>query len=127
MEKQKPYSKNKFTNSKIHIKSHHDGYITIDIEKIQYCFADENYTKIILEGYDRGISISRPLCYFEKLLTEKDFLRCHNSYLVNIRKIESFSSRDRNIIYPDHIIPVSRRKCRETFWILSENGIRDKK
>lgn len=112
-------------NGKIHFNSHH-GQVTIDIEKILFCEADGNYTKVLSED-NNSIVISKSLCEFEIQLKSHDYLRCHYSYLVNSKKIESICSRKRFVIVAGHNIPVSRRKCNKIFRILMDLGIKETK
>ncbi|MES2560644.1 MAG: LytTR family DNA-binding domain-containing protein [Bacteroidota bacterium] len=61
----------------------------IPTSDILYLNSDNNYTSIHLSNKQQIIS-SKNLGYYEEILDEQHFFRVHNSYLVNIRKIEKF-------------------------------------
>ncbi len=65
-----------------------DGFEVLEINKILYCQADDNYTKIFL---DQGQKlVSKTLKYFEDTLKDKGFVRIHKSYLVNVNEITRY-------------------------------------
>lgn len=61
----------------------------IEISKIRFLQSDNNYTTIHLDNNQQLVS-SKNIGYYEELLDENDFFRIHNSYLVNLKKIERF-------------------------------------
>jgi two-component system LytT family response regulator len=85
-------------------------YLRIPIEEIIYCQADGSYSEINLINGEK-IIVSKSLRVIEELLKDDNFVRCHNSFLVNIAKVEKFSSFSRTLSISGHIIPVSRRNC----------------
>lgn len=103
-----------------------DNHKSVQIGNILFLIAESNYTKMQLEG-DKTITITRSLCELEKRLNEHGFFRCHYSYLVNIKRIESFCRKTKIINLPGHKIPVSRSKCHDIFIFLSESGIKETK
>lgn len=50
--------------------------------------------------------------FFEEMLTPLGFIRVHNSYLVNVSKIERYDKGDGGFLYVHggNSIPVSQRK-----------------
>lgn len=65
-----------------------NGFQVIEVAKIKYCKADDNYTEIFIE--DKKIVVSKTLKYFEEALREFSFCRIHKSYLVNINEVEKY-------------------------------------
>ncbi len=67
------------------------GFDFINIDDIVYCQADRNYT--IVKTTDKNNNeklVSKTIKEFEKQLSEFDFLRVHNSFLVNLKHIRSY-------------------------------------
>lgn len=99
--------------SKIRIKTQ-DGETVLSTSNILYCQADNCYSIIY-------IAESKPLyiCKILKKVAEKligpNFVRCHDSYLVNIDFIKRIKGKTaKNIELIDGtIIPCSRRKLKD--------------
>jgi len=72
-----------------------DGFIFLNINDIQYCQADMNYTKIILLNGNSVLS-TKNLKEFEELLNQENFFRCHKSWLINLNYIKRYSKTDGN-------------------------------
>jgi two-component system LytT family response regulator len=84
----------------------------ISLRNILYFKSESNYTKIRLTCGSEHL-VSKTLRIFESKLN-KNFLRVHNSYIINLRHIESYSFQTCNILLQEEIIiPVSRRKKAE--------------
>ena len=66
-----------------------EGYVIVDIDDIEYCKAEANYTKVFFKS-DKSILVSKNLRKFEDILTPYQFLRIHRSYLVNVKYIVAF-------------------------------------
>lgn len=68
----------------------YDGekYIILQKDNIVRMQADGSYTNFILEE-GANILASRRLGYYEEQLNDHNFFRCHNSHLINIKKIYS--------------------------------------
>jgi len=83
----------------------------IDQSEIMYCLSDANYTDIVI-SCGKKVVTSKSLTNLEKIFDSDLFIRIHNSMLINISFIESFSHRNLNtIIMTDgKILQVSRRK-----------------
>lgn len=65
----------------------------VDVQHINYCRGDNNYTHVQL--HDRqSIIVSKTLKEFEELLTEHGFFRTHQSWLVNLQYVISFIRKD---------------------------------
>lgn len=81
----------------------------IEQDTIIYCEADGNYTSIYLKG-NLKYFVSHNLKYFENNLDE-NFVRIHNSYLVNVNFIKSFNKKSSILALIDNTeLPVSRLK-----------------
>lgn len=66
--------------------SNNDGWFWVSIAEIIYCESDNAYTTFHLVSKD-AILITRPLKYFETLLLPFDFVRIHQSTLVNVQHL----------------------------------------
>ncbi|MGV8096480.1 MAG: LytR/AlgR family response regulator transcription factor [Mangrovibacterium sp.] len=96
------------TNNKLKICSN-SGKIRIDPDTICYCRTEGCYTRIFLKS-ERSYLLSRTLNSIEKQLPGEYFLRCHRSYLVNIREITSIDIKERIAYQKLYQIPISLRK-----------------
>ena len=79
-----------------------------DIKRIE---GERNYSYIHLANQTKKLS-SKTLAYFEEILSDKGFFRCHRSYLVN-RLFISRISQDMFVLKDGINIPISRRKKSE--------------
>jgi len=66
-----------------------EGLNIIDIDNIIRCESDNNYTIFHLINKSR-IVVSRSLNNFERLLSEKNFVRIHSRHLVNLKYIKKY-------------------------------------
>ena len=82
-----------------------DGLLILKIKEIQYCKADGNYTRIITKK--RTILISKTLKKLEKELRQHFFVRSHQSYLVNLKRIDQIGQ---HIIIGNTKLPISRAR-----------------
>lgn len=75
------------------------------------CESSNNYTHFYLEGGEK-IIVSRPIFEYEEILADYDFIRCHQSYLVNKLRVKSWVKEDGSYLLLDDgtKIPVSRKK-----------------
>lgn len=70
-----------------------DGLVFVSVGSIVYCEASGNYTNIHMDD-SRKFIVSRTLKEYEDLLTDQDFFRIHNSYLVNLNAIKKYIRGD---------------------------------
>lgn len=68
------------------------GFAFVKKEDILYCQSESNYTHIVSQT--KTYLVSKTLKYIQELLPEKDFLRIHHSYLVNVSHIAEYSRKD---------------------------------
>jgi two-component system LytT family response regulator len=75
-------------------------YTYIPCRDILYCLSDGNYTKIYYEesGDEKKMVASRNLLYFEKKLKAYNFLRIHQSVLVNANQIKKIKKHNGELI-----------------------------
>jgi two-component system LytT family response regulator len=83
----------------------------VQISDIVRCLGENNYTTVFLQN---GISIlvSKTLKEFEELLSDKGFLRTHQSHLISHRYIRSFEKQDGGYLkMTDGVcVPISRQR-----------------
>jgi two-component system LytT family response regulator len=87
------------------------GFEVVDVARIVRCQADDNYTLFVLEGKEK-ILVSRTLKEYEELLADFDFLRIHQSHLINAAHVKRYIKGSGGYVQltDDAIIEVSRRK-----------------
>ncbi len=93
----------------------------IPISEIVYLEAASNYTEIVTACEEKVLA-AKTLKHFEEILTEKGFIRCHNSFIVNRKSIYGIKNQQTLIMkYGKELklIPISRRqiyKIKEMFF-----------
>ena len=86
------------------------GMQLVHLSDIVYCEASGSYSDVILSNNSK-ITVSKPLKYFEDILPEKLFFRCHKSYFINLNYATSYNDLNKQITLTQGIeIPVSVRK-----------------
>ena len=101
---------------KIVIKTVNKTYF-IEVDKILYCKSEGSYTSVVTE---KEVTLaSKNLKHFQDLLSEYDFIRTHQSYLVNKKYITAIKN-DTIILNNTLSIPVSLRRKTEIRTILSD-------
>jgi two-component system LytT family response regulator len=88
------------------------GSLRIALKRIIKIEGDRNYSLIHLSDGLTELS-SKTLGYFEEILSEKGFFRCHRSYLVNRMHIESIIDQGSFLLKNRKKVPISRRKMNE--------------
>ncbi len=81
----------------------------VSIEDIIYCQSDKGYTTFYIKG-DKPLMVSKVIREYESLLPAAQFLRCHQSYLVNINCIRKYFLEGYIELNDGTLIPVSARK-----------------
>lgn len=61
----------------------------VSVDDICLCEASGSYTNVYLKG-GRKIMVSKHLKEYETLLTDEQFMRVHNSYLVNLKEVKQY-------------------------------------
>ena len=81
--------------------------IQIFLDRVQYFMADNRKIVAFYRGAEENISFYAKMGDVEQMLSEDDFIRCHQSYLVNPHYVQSCSRTE--IDLGGEQIPVSRR------------------
>lgn len=94
-----------------------NGYLKLPLKHIVVIESARNYSYIHLSGGKQEL-ISKTLSYFEDILEDKAFFRCHRSFLVNKFHIADLKD-DIFILKNGTDIPISRRKKSEAInWFM---------
>ena len=83
-----------------------DRMVKLFIEDILYIEAERSYCKIFTA--DKEFLLTAPLAQIEKKLFAPHFLRIHRSYLINLKKVESFN--DAYAYIRELKLPISKNK-----------------
>lgn len=88
-----------------------DGYKFVNIKDIIRCEADSNYTNFYLNSGDKVI-VTRTMKEYEDSLSGLDFVRVHQSHLVNLKYIDRYIKGDGGtiIMLDGAEVEVSRRR-----------------
>lgn len=83
----------------------------VKIEDIIFCSSNNTYTIFHLI-HSKKITVSKPISEYEALLEPYDFIRVHQSYLVNKNKIISYKREDGGSLHMEggSAVPVSRQR-----------------
>jgi two-component system, LytTR family, response regulator len=92
----------------------------VDPQQIVCCEANSNYTNVYLEQGRKRV-ISKTLKEFEDMLSLYQFFRPHNSFLINLRRVNEFIRGDGGYIVMENKmkIPVSKNKREELMELLA--------
>ena len=82
----------KNTHDKIAVPTS-DGFVLVPVKEIIFCKAVGNYTEFHLLNNKQLLS-SYTLKQYHDLLTEKNFLRTHRSYLINMAYVKMYRKGD---------------------------------
>lgn len=88
-----------------------EGLVFIFVNQIVYCKAEKGYTMFYNTNGSKIIS-TKNMKHFEDILTEYQFLRIHNSYLINLKEIKKYNKGDGGtvVMSNDAELDVSKRK-----------------
>lgn len=116
---------NSSNRKKIKVTSR-SGIENIDTSEIIYLESLSNDITIYLSD-SRTVSTTKSLKEFEILFSETDtnFIRVHNSYLINCHKVVRYKKKDELVVMAnDHEIPIAKsRKDIFQNWLKSINGV----
>lgn len=70
-----------------------DGLNFLHVDTILYCKANGSYTSFVLDG-KKEIFVSRHLKEYTSLFNDHDFMRVHNSFLVNLKNVDQYVRND---------------------------------
>lgn len=87
-----------------------DSVHVINIADIVYCESDKGYTTFYLANKEKVIA-SKILSKYEAVLPSAQFMRVHQSFLVNLEHILRYEKKDKNCLVTtnNYEIPVSHR------------------
>lgn len=98
-----------FSNKRISIPMN-GKIIFLQTDEIIFCESDGNYCKIFLED-KRTLFVTRKLKEVFGLLPSEKFFRVHNSYVVNLKKVQEYLKTEGYIVLSNNKkIPVSRSR-----------------
>jgi two-component system, LytTR family, response regulator len=86
-----------------------NGVTFVAIKDIVYCEADNTYTKIFLND-GQNFLITKTLLSIQEVLEEREFLRVHRQYIINLNQIKKYVKGEGNylIMNNDKNIPIGR-------------------
>ncbi len=99
-------------NSNI-VLSLHDSFQVIDLNELMYCESDKGYTTFFCNN-DKKHMVSKTIKEFEQQLTNANFIRPHQSFMVNLKYIDKYDKSGLIHLKNGKQIPVSSRK-KESF------------
>lgn len=87
------------------------GVHFIDLKDLVYCEADSNYTKLFLTN-GKNYLLSKTLRDVQQVLEERNFLRVHRQYLVNLDHIKTYHKGESAylVMHGDISIPVAKNQ-----------------
>lgn len=91
------------------ILSLQDSLQVINLKDLMYCKSDKGYTTFFLKT-GKNYMASKSLKEFETLLNKADFIRPHQSYMVNLNFINKYDKSGVIYLHDNQKIPVSSRK-----------------
>lgn len=88
-----------------------NGVTFTEIKNVLYCEAENNYTRFFIAGGQQCM-VSKTLGDIEEVLEDRNFLRVHRQYLINLDHIKKYVRGEGNylIMSNDESIPVARNK-----------------
>ena len=86
-----------------------NGMIRLPLKRIVKIEGNRNYSYLHLSDNTKLLS-SKTLGFFEEILSDKHFFRCHRSYLVNGVFIKEIKKAAHFLLKNDSEVPISRRK-----------------
>ena len=88
-----------------------EGLHFVKVSEIVYCEASSNYTEIVTDDGKKHI-VSRTLKEYDEMLTDHNFYRIHNSYLINLDAVKKYVRGEGGyvIMTNDKSLDVSKRK-----------------
>ena len=87
------------------------GVVFVELKELVYCEADSNYTKLIMAN-GKSYLLSKTLREVQEVLEERNFLRVHRQYLINLDHIKMYRKGDGSylVMTGDTTIPVAKNQ-----------------
>jgi len=95
-------------NKRIVLKTLEAHHIVYE-DDIIYCKSEGNYTTFYMNN-NKKILISKPMKKVEELVSEKIFIKIHQSYLINLNYIEKYIREGYLILKNNIKVPISSRR-----------------
>ena len=97
-----------------------DGFEFIEVNDILYCKAEGSYTAFSLKNSEK-LLVSKHLKEYENLLLEQDFMRVHNSFLINLKEVKKYVKADGGYIIMNNgdTVSISRSKKEDFIHVMS--------
>jgi two-component system, LytTR family, response regulator len=91
-----------------------NGLKVVALKDVVRCQADANYTTFFFAGENK-MMVTKTLKEFEELLEEYDFMRVHNSHLINLNHVAKYTKGEGGVVTMSDgaEVDVSRRKKEE--------------
>lgn len=89
----------------------HNAMLDIDLRKTLYFESDNHNVKMVFDEY--STSFREKISELDRQLADHWFVRCHQGYLVNCRKIREISGTDL-VLENERKVPISRSRLAET-------------
>jgi len=91
-----------------------NGLRVVSLKEIIRCQADANYTTFFF-AIEKKIVVARTLKEFEDLFSDYDFIRVHNSHLINLHHVVKYTRGEGGVVTMSDgaEVDVSRRKKEE--------------
>lgn len=88
-----------------------EGFEFVEISNILYCEASGSYTKFFLND-NQTLLVSKNLKEYENLLSNTNFMRVHNSFLINLKHVNKYVKSDGGYILMDNdkVVSISPKK-----------------
>lgn len=83
-----------------------DGFEFISVDEILYCKAEGSYTTFKLKN-NNNFLVSKHLKEYETLLADQQFMRVHNSFLINLKEVKKYIKSDGGYILMNNDDPIS--------------------
>jgi len=91
------------------ILSLHDSFQVVDLNELLFCESDKGYTTFYCND-GKKFMVSKTLKEFEEQLTMANFVRPHQSFMVNLKFIDKYEKSGTIYLKNGKKIPVSFRK-----------------
>jgi two-component system LytT family response regulator len=88
-----------------------NGVVFVELRELVYCEADSNYTKLCLAN-GKSYLLSKTLREVQQVLEERNFLRVHRQYLINLDHIKLYHKGDGSylVMTGEVSIPVAKNQ-----------------
>jgi len=93
----------------------------VEVDRITHLRGEGNYTNVYL-SQEVSYMVCRPLKEYDNLLSDYNFLRVHQSHLINLKEVESYVKSDGGYIKmkDGSSIPISRQRREMVLGVLKK-------